>query len=283
MIRLALLVAMTATPAAAAPRMSQADCTQAWRKLISISVGAMPDFIGDAQSTGVQQLKDDVKSSVTGTGWCRLDMDQAALPDAEFDSFEWRADGIAGFIGADALPTRFEARIDGLQIERGISSDYNLAFALQRVPDQGILLIESIKLTTPEDREVVATGTIGGAFFNSIGNMQLSLGGLHLTALSLNAEVTPQLITDILPELRDLDMADTISELSFAQLDRSSRTAWLDFGGDMPTPQGELQVDFRSERGLGIGQFGMSQTLEGAEAVAFALSGVQVTVDWKPK
>lgn len=283
MIRLALLLAVMAAPVMAAPRMSQDDCTQGWRKLIDISFGAIPDFILGDEDAVAQTLKDEVRSTITGAGWCRLDMDQPLLADAAFDSFEWRADGIAGFIDADELPLRFEGRVNGLQIENGISSDYSLGFVLQRVPDQGILLIESIKLTTPDDREVVATGTLGGAFFHNVANMQMSLGGLHLTALSLNAEVTPALIRDILPELHDLDMADAISELSFAQLDRKSRSAWLAFGGDLPDARGELSLDFRSERGLGFGQIGMSQTLEGAKAVGFALSGAQVNVDWQPK
>ncbi len=283
MIRAMSLLAALATPGIASAQMSQDECEQAWLRAVGIAFSIVPYFLTSDSMRENQREAEATKTRATDTGWCRLDADQPALRGADFAVLEWRADGIDGFINDDKLPTRFEAQIIGLEVDGEMRPDISLRFAARRVPNDGLLVFDQIVLSTADETDVVATAILGGAFLHDVANAQISLGGMHLTSLSATAYTSRDFNMLFLPELAGFDVADAISALTFQQLDRRSRRELLSFSNGFPGVTGTLQVDFRSERGLGAMQWGLAQTREGAEAVAFALSGATVAVDWQPR
>lgn len=286
MIRaLAVVFALCATSAAAdVPRMVQSQCDGAWARLVDISYGAVPGFLQTETSRAEKEQMYDVISTVTGDGWCAISGAQAAFADetSGFKTFQWRATEIDSFVTSDLLPTRFDGRFIGLVDPQ--LQDHDLDFIALRAPEDGLLILRDATLTAPDGGIVRLNAVLGGAYIRNVANLQTSLGGLHLRELALTADLTSGTIQTLAPELIDLDMADHISALSFAQLDQKSRRHLLDFERALPDAQGRLLIRLQSERGLGVMQFGMATTQEdGPKALSFALSGVTTTVDWQPE
>ena len=281
MIRLAAILGLVASQAAADPVMTQAQCDGAWARGVGLIFGMLPDRLNSLETSQERRKAEAVRSTRTSDGWCRIDAGPAGLDDPGFASVAWRATEIDRFIHGNGVPSRVEARFAGVTLEQG--RDYDVVIGVQHEPDQGLLLVDTLRVIPPKGDGITATAVIGGAYFRDIGQAGMSLGGLHLDRLQAVADVSPMLVADLIPELTGAELIEAMSGLGAAQIDRGSRRAVDRFAGDLPTADGQLQVDLRSDRGIGFMQIAMAQTREGAEAVAFALSGASISVDWQPR
>ncbi|MFG5383356.1 hypothetical protein [Yoonia sp. R2-816] len=281
MIRLAAFLSLIAAPLSADPFMTQDQCDGAWQRSVALTFGAIPSRWTSDALKAEREAAEGVTSELTADGWCAIVAQGKGLEDANFARLAWRAKDIDGFIDSNGVPSRVEVQFWGVRLEQAV--DYEIFVAVQHVPDEGQLVIDNLMITSTDDANITASGVIGGAFFRDIGMAGMSLGGLHLDRLSVVADVTPDLVADLAPDLTGPMLKKAISQLSFIQMDQASQREVIHFADDLPELRGTLRFDFRSERGLGMMQFGMAQSREGADAVAFALSGATVAVDWQPR
>lgn len=284
MIRITTLMTVLAGPVSADMRVTQAVCEDSWTRVVELVFAPMPDFFAADDADEQQAALEAVNVSMTPDGWCLIKPEtEPALADVDLQEASWRADGLEAFINDTGLPSRLEMRLLGTAATTENTAVSYVSVAVQHVPDQGLLLIERLDLGQRTDTPIALTAVVGGAYFRDIGSAMMSFGGLNLQQMAATVDVTPALIAELAPELTAALLETSISDLSFAQLDRPDRRAVLDFAGALPDATGKLTVDFASERGFGFIQLGLAQSREGAEAVSFALSGATVGVDWTPE
>ncbi|WP_341366503.1 hypothetical protein [Yoonia sp. BS5-3] len=283
MIRTAIILSALAGPVAADMNVTRTECAGSWLRFTDLLIAPLSTLAYAADAEAEMQALLTIKVEMTPDGWCQIRPGEfAALADAELEDIQWRADGLDAFANGTGLPRRLQMRLTGSQEAVSDQISY-VAFTLQHVPDQGLLILENLDIGHPEHRPIAISAVLGGAYFDDVGSAAMSFGGLNLQELVASIETTPDLIAELAPDLTRTMLEGAISGLSFAQLDRPDRRAVLDFAKALPDAVGTLDVELRSERGLGMIQLGIAQTKEGPEVVSFALSGATVSADWTPE
>jgi hypothetical protein len=279
MIRLAGLLIVLAGPALADMQMTRAQCTQSWLRAVELVFAPSPDVPMTEAAIEKIRILEQVRVATTPDGWCQiLPQNEPALHTADLEEIKWRAEGLDVFIASDSLPSQFALSLTGVVHD----SPAQLNLVMQHIPDDGVVLIERLELSTSDRATITATALIDGAHFRDIGTAMLSLGGLSLKRMAVTADVTPKMIAELVPDLDADFLKGSVVLLNFRQLDRADRTALFAFADDLPTATGVLTLDYVSERGLSIAQLVIAQFKEPAEAANSALSDAIVHVDWRP-
>ncbi len=287
-MRLAFALSVCAAPVWAMEPMTQSDCTNGWLTITDILFDMVP--FATPETEAEREAAKSVKSGVTSEGWCVIDSDQPGLEGAQFDLLYWQADGIAGFVEGQAMPSALRVRMEGFQTDDAFAEPLTVSFALQHVQDAGLLLVEDLTLRNEAGRGLAATAVIAGAYFSSVGTAVSSIGGLRLTQFESKADLWPIEGADD-PTQMDGDVLRALAEvLDVGQIDEDSRAALVALADDVPNAVGQLDLSYASENGLGLFQFAAASARldsypdEGvAGAIAFGLSGARIGVEWRPE
>jgi hypothetical protein len=213
-------------------------------------------------------------------GWCRV-VDDSDLFTAN-TSLAWRAAPADFADDPNRLPSEVAFRIDTVTRQNARPQDVQVLVQLSHSPGDGLLIIDGLDVFIADEEVLAASAVIGGAYFDDPRAAQMSLPGLHLDQLALTATLT-RANAWMLEDLTREDVVEFVEGLSFAQMDRGSRTEALDFARALPRAAGVLDVTFASDRGLGWMQIGMAANQDKADMPRFLLDGAQLAVDWQPK
>ncbi|AKS45513.1 hypothetical protein SAMN05444287_0609 [Octadecabacter temperatus] len=292
----AILIALTAMPATAFERMMRSDCQVAFEKLADIM---QPDDVNTAvMSRSIR---------VSPQGWCEMRGGTAGLEDAQFDTLEWRAEGITRWTRDGIPPLALEVRISGMdpdEMQGGIDTkrpNIDFEMLLRQLPDAGMIVIEHATMNNGAGDSLTVSGVFERVFLSSPSMMQVSMGsaafkaglvsmtleGTHENPFGFGIDVEMQGV----PQAQRDAAFDLVSRLPDGVLDGASRAELTAYAGDLPKPVGELEVSVGSERGLGLMQVGMwaynsfeaviSDEVDGNE-LDILLDGITITADWSP-
>jgi hypothetical protein len=243
-------------------------------------------------------------------GWCRIDGAQIA-PDNDYqpnwtaDLIRFRGDGLAA-VSAGKPPATLEvqvrharlrvktgeARMDylmGLQMAR---SWINMDFAAQYDAKARVLKLDRLNIDFPGNNAFGLTAQVDRIDLNSMGGMQLSVGGAGLTALGITVTSNGLFETyfvmpigaALLPEVPETidhaayiaalvtDIRATVAGLPGTLIDAPSKAALDTLLAEMPHPWGTLTLNATAPAGFGTPRF-----------MGFAMQGVPYTMqDWLP-
>lgn len=275
---LALWMGLASSAAAGTP-MSLETCKTGWRAVQQrFYQDVLPRALRDELPS--KRVADSLTLSLTDDGWCRM----VRTDDVIVQSFDWQAEGVAAF-AEDATPPlalRIRAHVDDFDIDG--AGPFDLVLALRRVPGTGQLLVENLTLT-PESGEpaLVLTALLTGAYMDSLASVLSSFGGITLTQVAGRMRFDAKAPHWPQNAMRDT-VVDLLDGLSADQLPADSNAELTAFMTALPNAAGVLQLNARSERGLGWLQFvsaaGRSADATRAEVIGFALSGVTLDAQW---
>ncbi len=281
MIRFLCLLALLASPATAQRASETARCEAGWRHLVGIVIGyeggGMFDFTLPDEWVALREL--DQKPDVDG--WCRVISGDADLL-SDDTRVAWRAMPADFADDPNNLPTELAFRFDAMMTQNGRSESVQTLLKLSHSPGDGLLIVDGLGVFIDDQEALTASAVIGGAYFDDPRAAQMSLLGLHLDQLALTATLTPA-NAHLLKDIARADVVDFVEGLSFAQMDRRSRSEALDFARALPRAAGVLDVTFASDRGLGLMQIGVATSRDKEDMPGFLLDGAQMAVDWQPK
>ena len=292
----AVLVALTAVPASAFERMMRSDCQVAFEDLADIMQPDDPDTA--AMSSGIR---------VTPQGWCEMRGGTTGLENAEFDTLEWRAEGITRWTRDGIPPLALEVRMTGLdpdEMQGGVNTgrpNVDVEVLLRQLPDAGMIVIERAMMVNDAGDSVTVTGVFERVFLSSPSMMQVSLGSAAfkagLVSMTLDGTYENPFGFGVDVEMQGVPQAqrdaafEIVSKLPNGVVDDASRAELTAFSGDLPKPVGTLEVSVASARGLGLMQVGMwaynsFEAVDVGEAdgneLEILLDGITVEADWAP-
>jgi hypothetical protein len=280
MIRAACLVIVLAAPAMAQRASETERCNKGWQHLAGMIIGYQGDGLFDfTMPDELLALRDTAQKPLVD-GWCQA-VSMGNGPLSQVEKFAWRAAPADFADDRDGLPSALAFRVSGTLRQNGRSEAAELSLQLSHSPEDGLLIIDSLTSRIDDAAVLNASAVIGGAYFDDPRAAQMSLLGLHLDQLALTAMLeTAQ--ASLLKDISRDDVAEFVRGLSFAQMDRRSRSEALDFGRALPAPNGMLDLKFASDRGLGWMQVGVATNQDDADMPGFLLDGAQLSVDWQP-
>lgn len=293
-------LAALVSPAQAFERMLRSDCQAAFERLA--------DMTGMESGANDDQLARMIRSTkVTPDGWCEMRASDPGFEDAEFERFQWRADGITSWTREGVPPLALQVRIRGLEpdeMQGGVSTrrpQVDFEATLRQLPEAGQLIVERAVMANSAGDELSFSGvfervyltsesmmqvSIGSAVFKA-GLMSMTLDGIHENPFAFNWDVEMQGV----PQAQRDAAFDIISKLPDGFVDDASRAELTAYAGDLPKPVGTLEIIVSSERGLGLMQVGMSMyssfvavmdDSEATDQMAILLDGVTLSADWTP-
>ncbi len=292
----AVLIALTAMPVSAFERMMRSDCQVAFEALAGIMQPDDPKTA--AMSSAIR---------VTPQGWCEMRGGTTGLENAQFDTLEWRAEGITRWTRDGIPPLALEVRLTGLdpdEMQGGMNTgrpNVDVEVLLRQLPDAGMIVIEHATMSNNAGDNLTVSGVFERVFLSSPSMMQVSMGSAAFKAglVSMTLEGTHEnpFGFGIDVEMRGVPQAqrdaafDLVSRLPDGVLDDASRAELTAYAGDLPKPVGALEVSVGSERGLGLMQVGMwaynsfeavfIDDVDGNE-LDILLDGITITADWSP-
>jgi len=296
---LALLVAQ---PAAAFERMSRADCRDTLTGLF--------DMVGVSRSGSDGEQREQMVNStrVTPQGWCQMRRSDPGFGDADFETFEWRAEGISRWTRDGIPPLALEILITGLDpdnaegVEPTNRPDADLSIVMRQLPDAGQIIIERAALDNGAGDMVSFGAVFERVFLSSESMMQMSMGSAVFVAgqITMTLEGTHEnpfgfygdIEIDGAPQTQSEAAFNIVSSLPDGVIDDASRAELSAYAGDLPKPVGTLELQAGSERGLGLMQIGASLArsvlafTEGEDMggnLELMLSGLTISADWTPK
>lgn len=294
----ATLCAVTALPLLAEERMTRTGCQESFRRASELAEPNNPNL-----ALQVQLIR------VTPDGFCQIRGRDPGYEGAPFDTFEWRMEDSARWRDEGIPPLALDIRVDGLDPDEMDGQpdlrrpDLTVEATLRQEPDAGLLILERLHASNDAGDELTVSGVFERVFLSSPSMMQVSMGSAAfkagLVSMTLdgshenpfgfyfNVDVagTPQAVRE--------GAFDTISRLPDGVIDDASRAELTAFAGDLPKPEGTLELAVNSERGLGLMQVGMSaywamDAMMGDDPEAdraqldILLDGVTLTADWSP-
>ena len=297
----AAFVALTALPAQAFDRMLRSDCQVTVQKIDEL----FHDLSGGMNDNQLGKLLQSIR--VTPQGWCQMRGGDQGLEDAEFDSFEWRAEGITRWTRDGIPPLALELRVTGLDpddmqaVENTNRPPVSVHAVIRQLPETGQLIVERAVMENEAGDSLAVSGVFERVFLSSPSMMQTSVGsvtfkaalmtmtldGTHENPFGFNVEVEMRGV----PEAQRQAAFDAISSMPDGLMDDASRAELTAFSGDLPKPVGTLEVSVNSERGLGLMQIGMSAYRsfessfdENAQGNQFDIlfDGLTVEANWSP-
>ncbi len=279
-MRLLILLLLLASPAAAQRVTETERCEAGWQHLVGIVIGyqggGMFDFSMPDEWMALRELPQ--KPAIGG--WCQV-VDGADFFAAD-TSLAWRAAPGDFADDPNRLPHEVAFRINTVTGNNARPQDVQIFVQLSHSPGDGLLIMDGLDVFVADEEVLAASAVIGGAFFDDPRAAQMSLLGLHLDQLALTATLT-RANAWMLEDLSRDDVVAFVEGLSFAQMDRRSRSEALDFARALPRVAGVLDVTFASDRGLGWMQIGMAANQDEADMPRFLLDGAQLAVNWQPK
>jgi hypothetical protein len=243
-------------------------------------------------------------------GWCQIDGAQIA-PDNDYapnwtaDLIRFRGDGLAA-VSAGKPPATLdvqvrharllvktgEARMDYLMGLQMAQNWINMDFAAQYDAKARVLKLDRLNIDFPGNNAFGLTAQVDRVDLNSMGGMQLSVGGAGLTSLGMT--VTSHGLFEtyfvmpigavMLPEVPETidhaayiatviaDTRATVADLPDTLIDAPSKAALDKMLAEMPHPWGTLSLMATAPQGFGTPRF-----------MGFAMKGVPYTMqDWLP-
>ncbi len=292
----AAILALSALPATAFERMMRSDCRA--------SVERISELMDDAPEK-TSALVDATR--VSPQGWCEMSGRAKGLEDTEFDTFEWRAEGITRWTRDGIPPMALEIRLTGLDPDEMQNSagtgrpPVDVSLLLRQIPDAGQVIVERAFMENDAGDVLSVSGVFERLFLSSPSMMQVSAGSATLKAglMSLTLEGTHENpfgfnasfdVRGVPQTQRDMAF-DMITRLPDGLISDESRAELTAFSGDLPKPIGTLEVIVNSERGLGIMQIGAAVAMSGLSILTdeetsnqldIMLDGLTVDADWTP-
>lgn len=292
----AVFAALSAMPVNAFERMMRSDCQVAFEALADIMQPDDPKTA--AMSNAIR---------VTPQGWCEMRGGTAGLENAEFDTLEWRAEGITRWTRDGIPPLALELRMSGLdpdEMQGGMNTgrpDVDVDVLLRQLPDAGMVVIERAVMDNNAGDSMTVSGVFERVFLSSPSMMQVSMGsaafkaglvsmtleGTHENPFGFGIDVEMQGV----PQAQRDAAFEVVSKLPDGVIDDASRAELTAYAGDLPIPVGTLEVSVASERGLGLMQVGMwaynsfAAIMEddaAGDELDILLDGITIEADWAP-
>ncbi|MEJ6397837.1 hypothetical protein [Yoonia sp. 208BN28-4] len=281
-LRIAMVAALWPANAFAYEVASGAECRAMWQAFVDIVPIAFDD----------DDNPRDVPVTATDDGWCRISGAAPELQNAQFDTFDFRADGINRLI-VDGLPPRAVGlRFSDFLTEgpepRAVDT---VNITLSHDQASRTLLLENFEMLAPDGNRLQLTAVFNHLDLSNRGTMMMSLGGISLSQM---AGVMDVVGGDDLFEARRKPRADqemflqALPSLPESIADDDSKAALRAFLA-ADTPDGTLTFSLLSARGIGFlqsmtGSFvNRVDTPEGvARALELMLDGATVRFAWEP-
>jgi len=279
---LALAGLVSGAPASAFERMTNASCASA------INAIAPPEI-----------WQEDLPAiSLTSDGWCRMSGRSGGRSDAGYDTLDWRAEQ-----GSGDIPLALELRVAGMdpdEMQGGPATTrpmLQLTGTLRQVPEAGQLLVERMELRNDAGDRIAGSLVFERVMLSSRSAAQMSLGsgvlkgalfevefgGLHENPFGLGLKAELRGSSNALSEA----VFSVLSALPEGVMSDASRAELTAFAGDLPRPEGRLEMSLAAERGLGVMQVaaGMNRLafgLEDTDGLEVLLDGIRIGADWTP-
>ncbi|MEL6958118.1 MAG: hypothetical protein AAGL89_04085 [Pseudomonadota bacterium] len=294
---LALLMALWAAPVAAWDRMLRSDCQVAFEAFAGL-MGGFSDLELGQTLVGI---------TVTADGWCDMKSGGPGMENARFDRLQWRAEEISRWTRDGIPPLALDLRLTGLdpdEIEGTAPTNrppLTFEATLRQIPEAGQVIAERVALFNEAGDSVSMSGVFERVFLSSQSMMQVSVGSVAFKAgvfvitfdgrtenpfgVILDAELRGQ------PDALRQQAFDFVTRLPSGVVSNAARAELTAFAGDLPGPEGTLEVLVNSERGLGIMQIGMAAYADVAALFAdeddsayleILLDGLTIDADWSP-
>lgn len=282
LISFVTFLVLAAGPARAFDRETQAGCLAQLRALASL----FPMDQNDAE----RMLQ--ITPEATRDGWCRLRGGSAGLENAGFVTFDWRTLNGAGFVSRGVPPDALEVQVVPTIAWAGDAlGTLKYHLVLRKVAEARLLLVETFRISAASGPEVHLTAVAHNLDLASVRGAALSLGGANLREVAGRYSFVDGRDLGGVAELQGPDrlaliaaLADLPTEvLPEASMDVARAVLDADRG------DGDLMFSLSSARGLGLlqifraasvfdeaGEEGLSRGLD------LLLSGVSVTLDWRP-
>ena len=290
---LTIAVFLATTQVSAFGRMTMSDCTQSWEVFnLLMNEGDRDD----------PRLGASVR--VTAQGWCAVRGSDPAFARSRFDEMEWRAEEISRFVEDGLPPLALEFRVTGLDPDEmaagGISTNrppLTFAATLRQIPAAGQVIVERAELSSDAGDVIAGTMVFERLFLSSKSMMQVSIGSVAYKAglfeMSLSGEYenpfgfNGKLAMRGSPEAQRRAAFDLISQLPDGFVDDASRAELTGFAGELPRPQGSLDLALDSETGFGLVKVGTFAALGWVDTVEnggldVLLDGMTLGADWSP-
>lgn len=290
------LLFATAMPAAAFERMMRNDCRAAIEQL--------SELMSDPRDKTRSLVE---ATRVTPQGWCEIRGNARGLEDVDFNTFEWRAEGITRWTRDGIPPLALELRVTGLDpdvMQNSVSSGrppVDVTVLLRQIPDAGQVIVERAVMENNAGDSLSVSGVFERLFLSSPSMMQVSVGSAAFKAglMSLTLDGTHENPFGFKASFSMNGVAQGQRETAFEMLSNlpdglindQSRAELTAFAGDLPKPIGTLEILINSERGLGIMQVGVAAAMsglamlnedEGSDQLEVLFDGVTIDGNWTP-
>ena len=290
---LTMVVFLAATQVSAFGRMSMSDCTQSW-EVFNLLMNE-----GDRDDPRLGAFV-----RVTPQGWCAVRGSDPAFATSRFDEMEWRAEEISRFVDDGIPPLALEFRISGLDPDEMEAGDIStnrppltLSATLRQIPAAGQVIVERAELASDAGDVIAGSMVFERLFLSSKSMMQVSIGSVTYKAglfeMSLSGEYenpfgfNGKLTMRGSPEAQRRAAFDLISRLPDGFVDDASRAELTGFAGELPRPQGSLDLALDSETGFGLVKVGTFAAMGWVDMVEnggldVLLDGMTLGADWSP-
>jgi hypothetical protein len=265
----ALACILALAPLTAWAQMTSPVCDDAWDAMASSGL-----INAAAKGFEITQRDD---------GWCKIAPNGVALSGVSFDAAQFRLDGLTG----DQSQVRtFELQIDEAAFAGNV---FAVSAEISQHLDAGLIAINRLSARAEDGSGIILRGTFEMAPFDDLG----SVTGAELLSLDAQIFVTPDALSDLRIDLKDVtraSMANALRDVEQSQVSRASRQEFLRFAGATPQARGTLAVTLDAPSGLAISQIvtpllGLPRSpsdREIAQAVGVALSDLTIQLAWKP-
>ncbi len=284
-MRLALILALIGMPALADAQMTTQTCTKGWQTLID-TLGSFNSNSGN-ERTRRQAVARAIPNTATPDGWCRMLGADLGIGGKHFTSLDWQADDLDLFLDGDGLPTGLRLRMAGLFFDEGSRARYDAAVALRRIPGQPGVIIDTLDLRDAAGAGFSGSGQVDGGMVDTLSMAMMSAAEMRLTDLSLIADVTPGLMSDLAAGWTATALDGALADLTPDQIDDASRSAATAFFAALPNATGQLTAGLHSDAGVGtldaIVAFSHAKSAPLSQALAIYLDGVTSTLTWLPR
>lgn len=245
-----------------------------------------------------------IEPVVNDDGWCQIDRSIADLREDDFSKLVWRANGIEEAVEKGGFPESFEAHFAGINLVEA----FGIPLPPERAGAMAQLYVDASRDAETRDFAVehldfdfgdLGTAQMsfagGGIDLSGLKQMQFTVGGLRFHEAALTLTTTLDLSQALREGIAGASQMALLEELVAVVPDSSisdeSRAALQRFVAVGPDQAGTLEVEARSETGLGVVQVaggvmlleqGRSTAGDLRLAVDQILTGVRIEVRWIP-